>query len=1192
MQYVFGNYTLDTECYELRRAGTRVKLQPQVFEVLTYLIEHRERLVSKQELLEQLWPQQFVGETTLSSCIRAVRRAVGDTGQVQRVVQTFHGRGFRFVADLDGHWHERHESVMPPQSAMPSPLEPPGNPGAGGSSVTLNDQKPDVRESPTTTVVEAEHKPVTVLCAGLAEASALEVQLGPEAMYHLMQACLATAQQVLPPYGGTLTHITGEGFVALFGAPLADEDHARRAVLAAVALQQALQARTAGMSPPLALGIGVHTGLVVVGSLDAESQQLYPAVGETIELASRLRQQAAPGAILLSAATQQLVQEEVQVDSRGPLGMAGDTALGPVYQVRGVARRRSGVLGRGGRALSRFVGREREMAMLHERLRHATQGQGQVLGMAGEPSISKSRLLYEFRQSLGEQPVTYAEGHCLAYGRATPYLPVGGLLRQLCGFTETEDPEAITTTLHAYLGAVGLAPADTAPYLLSVLGLAADEDPLARLSPQAIRARTFATLQQVCLASSRWHALILAVENLHWSDPTSEEWLTALVEGLAGAAILLLVTYRPGYRPAWLGQSNATQLALPRLTAEDSLRLMQSVPQAEELPEPLRQAIVGKAAGNPFFLEELARTAVEHGREPATLCIPDTIQAVLTARIDRLPPVVKRLLQAAAVIGSDVSVPLLQAITAAPEDTLTGCLRHLQAAELLYQTHLVREPSYTFTHVLTQEVAYGSLLHERRCAIHRQIVDALERRDPDLLIELVERLAYHAFHGERWDKAVTYGQQAGDKAMARSAYREAVGSFEQALEALTHLPESRHTLEQAIDLRLALRTALYPSGDWERILAHLREAEPLAAALDDPRRLGQVSAFLALQLHNRGMYDQAVTAGQRALALATASGDIVLEALADQYLGVAYQGQGDYRRAIACLGQSVAFFAGMRRYERFGQLILPAVFSRAKLAWCQAELGLFAEGRALVEEGLRIAETAAHLGSLMFAAWGIGELALSQGDLPRALPQLERALSLCRDMAPGARRPPNFIRITAALGAAYTLDGRVAEAALLLTQALERSAATKGGPSDMRCHLALGEAQVWAGRLVEAQAHAERALGLARKHQERGQQAYALRLLGDIAERREPPARDLAEVHYRQALALAEELGMRPLQAHCHLGLGTLYIQVNQPEQARAELSTAIALYRTMAMTFWRPVAEAALASVAGSGSLDHGSGS
>ena len=296
------------------------------------------------------------------------------------------------------------------------------------------------------------------------------------------------------------------------------------------------------------------------------------------------------------------------------------------------------------------------------------------------------------------------------------------------------------------------------------------------------------------------------------------------------------------------------------------------------------------------------------------------------------------------------------------------------------------------------------------------------------------------------------------------------------------------------------------------------------------------------------------------------------------YLGIAYQAQGDYRRAIDCFGQTVASFDGARRHERFGQVILPAVLSRAYLAWCHAELGTFAEGSALGEEGLRIAEAVDHPASLMIASWGIGLLSLRQGDLPRALPLLERAVGICQE----ADLPIWFPLMAAALGAAYTLAGRVADAVPLLTQAMEQSDCNgNSGRHQALCRLSLGEAQLLAGRLEEAHALAERALALAREHQERGHEAYALRLLGDIAARHESPARDQAEAHYRQALTLADELGMRPLVAHCHLGLGTLYLKIGRPEQARAELSAAIALYRAMEMTFWLPQAEAALAQVA-----------
>jgi tetratricopeptide (TPR) repeat protein len=439
--------------------------------------------------------------------------------------------------------------------------------------------------------------------------------------------------------------------------------------------------------------------------------------------------------------------------------------------------------------------------------------------------------------------------------------------------------------------------------------------------------------------------------------------------------------------------------------------------------------------------------------------------------------------------------------------------------------------------------------------------------------EQVERLAHHALRGEVWDKALTYCQQAGEKVMARSAYREAVEYFEQALRALTHLPETRVTREQAIDLRLALRAALRPVGDMRRHLATLREAEALAEALDDPRRLGQVSVFEAVHFNLIGAHDQAIAAAQRALTLATASGNVVQQALAHWYLGFSYHAQGDYRRAIACLGQTVVSLDGARRYERFGLPNLTAVNARVRLAWCHAELGTFAEGRAFGEEGLQIAEAVAHPGSLMLASWGIGLLSVRQGNLRRALPVLERAVGICHE----ADLPAYFPQIAAALGAAYTLAGRVAEALPLLTQAIEQTMAKETVEEQVRCSLSLGEAQMLAGHLEEAYTLAEQALAHAREHQEHGHQAYALRLLGDIAAQREPPESEPAADHYRWAIALAEELGMRPLQAHCHRSLGTLYTRTGQHEQARTELTAAIDLYRAMDMTFWLPQTEATL---------------
>jgi len=534
--------------------------------------------------------------------------------------------------------------------------------------------------------------------------------------------------------------------------------------------------------------------------------------------------------------------------------------------------------------------------------------------------------------------------------------------------------------------------------------------------------------------------------------------------------------------------------------------------------------------------------------------------------------------QTASVIGTEIPLPLLEAIAELPEEALHRGLTHLQVAEFLYETHLFPERLYTFKHALTHEVAYGSLLQERRRALHARIVEAIEGLTGTQVAEQVERLAHHTLRGEVWDKALVYCRQAGEKALAQSAYDEAVGSFEKALSTLPHLPETCDIREQAIDLRLALRTALQPSGDLERILAYLREAEALAEALNDPRRLAQVSVFLILHFQYRGAYDQSITVARRALTLATASSDVGLQALAHLYLGGTYIVQGDYRQAIDYVEQTLTLLDGARRLDLLGQVSLPAVQAHGMLAWCHAELGTFAEGREFATEGLRIAETTAHPASLTWASYASGLFALRQGDIPRALALLERAVASWQ----GLGRSAIFSAIAAALGAAYTLDGRVADAVALLIPAMEQSITTGRVPFETLRRLSLGETLLLAGRLDEAHALAEHTLAHAREYHERSHEAYALHLLGNVAARRALPESASAEPHYHQALATAEELGMRPLQAHCHLALGTLYIQTGGLELARAELTTAIALYRAMDMTFWLPQAEAALTRVEG----------
>jgi tetratricopeptide (TPR) repeat protein len=520
----------------------------------------------------------------------------------------------------------------------------------------------------------------------------------------------------------------------------------------------------------------------------------------------------------------------------------------------------------------------------------------------------------------------------------------------------------------------------------------------------------------------------------------------------------------------------------------------------------------------------------------------------------------------------------LQAIADEPDEALHRGLAHLQAAEFLYETHLFPEREYIFKHALTHEVAYGSLLQERRRTLHAQIVEAFESLAGERVAEQVERLAYHALRGEVWPKALVYCRQAGEKAMERSASREAVGCYEQALAALEHLPDQRDLSEQAIDLWLDLRRAHTVLGEFERVLHDLRAAETLAEALDDARWLGRVCVYMAQYFLHYSEYARAIASSQQALALAAAGGDHDTPIEANNFLGLVYFIQGDYPQAIDAFRRTMAALEGEPRDERFGMVEQLAMFSRTYLSLCLAEVGAFAEGVAVSAAGRRIAEAAQHPTSLVSAYRSVGVLCLRQGDLHQALPLLERAAGICEN----ADLPLYFSMLASALGTAYVLCGRIDDAMRLLERALEQTTSSSPTPIRNAQLFTLGEAHLHAGRLEEAHTLAAQVLEHVRSHQERGREAYALRLLGDIAAQRTPLDVDAAISHYRQALALAEALGMRPLQAHCHHGLGTLYLKSGRQEPARTELSAAIELYRTMDMAFWLPQAEAVLVEVEG----------
>ncbi len=607
--------------------------------------------------------------------------------------------------------------------------------------------------------------------------------------------------------------------------------------------------------------------------------------------------------------------------------------------------------------------------------------------------------------------------------------------------------------------------------------------------------------------------------------------------------------------------------------------MIAKVTSGKALPAEVIDQIIDKTDGVPLFVEELTKNILEAGLLEDTgaryvlsgslqsLAIPASLQDSLMARLDRLAPV-KEVAQLAATLGRIFTEELLKAVSPLAEKELQDALAKLVEAELIYRRGLPPAPSYEFKHALVQDTAYQSLLKSTRQHHHQRIAHVLEEKFPEIAESEPELLAHHCFQGEVWDKAVAYSRQAGAKAATRSAYREAVTCFEQALGGLTHLPETHETLEQGIDLRLDLRNSLHPLGEHQRLFDHLCEAEPLAERIDDQRRLGWISAYMATYFAMSGDPDRAAESGQRALAIAKALGEFPLEIAANFRLGLAYL-TCDYRRASEFFRRNVESLQGELIRERFGEAGPASVLSRMWLVVLLAEQGEFAEGITRGEEAVHIAETVDQPWSLIGAYYSVGCLYLRKGDLDKATPVLERGLGLSQDY-------PLFWLpwVASSLGYAYALSGRGAEALPLLEQGIEQAASKRQWRFYALQVAYLSEAYRLSNRMDDAIRLATQALDSARDYKARGQEAWALWNLGEFTSHHEPLEVEKAEEHYRQAMALADELGMRPLVAHCHRGLGHVYQRTENPKKADEQLSRAVRLFRQMDMRYWLKKAE------------------
>jgi class 3 adenylate cyclase/tetratricopeptide (TPR) repeat protein len=1045
--------------------------------------------------------------------------------------------------------------------------------------------------------LEGERKQVTVLFADISGFTGLSERLDPEDVHRLITRAFELILAEVHRYEGTVNQFLGDGIMALFGAPVAHEDHARRAVHAALAIGETLAAfgRELERDRRITFRVrqGLNTGLVVVGSIGNDLRMDYTAVGDTTNVAARMLQAAEPDRILVAESTRRLVSDHFEMQPLGPLAVKGRREPVGAWLVQAVRPARTRVEVRAERGLTPFVGRERERRALRECFEQARAGRGQVVFVVGEPGIGKSRLLYEFRRSLGAE-ATWLEGRCVSFGRSMALHPIIDLLRRGLGIDEGDDESAIAGKIESQVEAVGADLRPSVPFLKYLLSVDPGDPSVVTMEPQHRRGELFDALRRLIARAAARRPHVMVLEDLHWVDQATEEFLLRLADLVPTSRLLQVCTYRPGYAQPFGDRTYHTRLVLSSLSPRDSATLAEGMLHSDRLPDPLQALIAEKAEGNPFFVEEVVASLRESGAlrfaegawtvtgGAGRVLLPDTIQDVIMSRIDRLREPAKRTLQVAAVIGREFPGRLLERVVDAEEDVRSP-LAELKASELIYERGEGPEVAYTFKHALTQEVAYGSLLIQHRRTLHERIARAIEQSYADRLPEHYEVLALHFRRAEAPTKALEYLMKAADKAARAFAIGEALALYGEAEEAARALgdrvtPETWIALHRAkFDLEVlrsdfdrariegerALEVArgsgnIRAEGEvlagmsmasvlahrFEQALDEARQAVSIGEQVGAPQVVAAASLATVFVFEVTGRLAEAAATVERVFAITRASGDVVNRASALVFAAELKHWEDRFAEASAMYAEGMELG---RRHNVMGALLEGGFMWGVNLTGH----GRYDEAIAVFEEGLALAEKVGDENYTPRYLNSLGRLYFECGDLGRAE-------DLNRRAAEGARRRRDDESIANA-------DLNLADVVLargdhvLAREMLEEARHTMNHPAtsewgrwrySMHLFASLGEAALAAGDLDELRRCADMCLELAVRSHSPKYIIRGWRLRGEFAAVRGDHGGAVRAL--REALRGAEGTGSPAAQWRTQAALGRILAAHGRPDDAHA----------------------------------------